>query len=65
MRLRLRDENRLHTAALSALAARYVRTVSAGLSVFRMNEDGRLTFTRTYDIDVGDKVMWWVGMVPL
>ena len=42
-----------------------VRTVSAGLSVFRMNEDGRLTFARTYDIDVGDKVMWWVGMVPL
>ena len=42
-----------------------VRTVSAGLSVFRMNEAGRLTFARTYDIDVGDKVMWWVGMVPL
>jgi 6-phosphogluconolactonase (cycloisomerase 2 family) len=42
-----------------------VRTVPAGLSVFRMNEDGRLAFARTYDIDVGDKVMWWVGMVPL
>jgi len=42
-----------------------VRTVSAGLSVFRMNENGRLTFARTYDIDVGDKVMWWVGMVLL
>ena len=42
-----------------------VRTVSAGLSVFRMNEDGRLAFARTYDIDVGDKVMWWVGMVLL
>jgi 6-phosphogluconolactonase len=42
-----------------------VRTVSAGLSVFRMNEDGRLSVARTYDIDVGDKSMWWVGMVPL
>ena len=42
-----------------------VRTVSAGLSVFRMNEDGRLTVARTYDIDVGDKIMWWMGMVPL
>jgi 6-phosphogluconolactonase (cycloisomerase 2 family) len=42
-----------------------VRTVPAGLSVFRMNEDGRLTAARTYDIDVGDKSMWWVGMVPL
>jgi 6-phosphogluconolactonase (cycloisomerase 2 family) len=42
-----------------------VRTVSAGLSVFRMNEDGRLALARTYDIDVGDKSMWWMGMVPL
>ena len=42
-----------------------VRTVSAGLSVFRMNEDGRLSVARTYDIDVGDKIMWWMGMVPL
>jgi hypothetical protein len=30
-----------------------------------MNEDGRLTVARTYDIDVGDKIMWWMGMVPL
>jgi 6-phosphogluconolactonase (cycloisomerase 2 family) len=42
-----------------------VRTVQAGLSVFRMNEDGRLALSRTYDIDVGDKTMWWMGMVPL
>ena len=42
-----------------------VRTVSAGLSVFRMNEDGRLTVARTYDIDVGDQTMFWMGMVPL
>jgi 6-phosphogluconolactonase (cycloisomerase 2 family) len=42
-----------------------VRTVAAGLSVFRMNEDGRLTAARTYDIEVGDQSMWWVGMVPV
>jgi 6-phosphogluconolactonase (cycloisomerase 2 family) len=42
-----------------------VRTVSAGLSVFRMNVDGRLAMSRTYDIDVGDTIMWWMGMVPL
>ena len=42
-----------------------VRTVWAGLSVFRMGADGKLTFARTYDIDVGDKIMWWMGMVPL
>jgi len=42
-----------------------VRTVPAGLSVFRMGANGTLTFARTYDIDVGDKAMWWMGMVPL
>ena len=42
-----------------------VRTVPAGLSVFRMNEDGRLTLARTYDVDVGDQTMFWMGMVPL
>jgi len=42
-----------------------VRTVSAGLSVFRIGANGKLTFARTYDIDVGDKTMWWMGMVPL
>ncbi len=42
-----------------------VKTVKAGLSVFRMGTDGRLTFARTYDFDIGDKIMWWMGMVPL
>ena len=42
-----------------------VRTVWAGLSVFRMGADGKLTFARSYDINVGDKSMWWMGMVPL
>ena len=42
-----------------------VRTVKAGLSVFRMGTDGKLTFARTYDFDIGDKIMWWMGMVAL
>src|SRR6516164_2272335 len=42
-----------------------VKTIPAGLSVFRIGDDGRLTFARTYDIDVGDKTMFWMGMVPL
>ena len=42
-----------------------VRTVSAGLSVFRMSADGKLALARTYDVDVRDKSMWWMGMVPL
>jgi len=28
-------------------------------------DDGQLTFMRKYDIDVGDKTMFWMGMVLL
>jgi hypothetical protein len=42
-----------------------VKTIAAGLSVFRIGNDGKLTFARTYDIDVGDKTMFWMGMVAL
>jgi len=42
-----------------------VKTVPAGLSVFRIGDDGKLTFARKYDVDVGDKTMFWMGMVPL
>src|SRR2546423_14940983 len=42
-----------------------VKTVAAGLSVLRMGDDGKLTFARKYDVDVGDKTMFWMGMVPL
>ena len=42
-----------------------VKTVPAGLSVFGIGDDGKLTFVRKYNIDVGDKTMFWMGMVPL
>jgi 6-phosphogluconolactonase len=42
-----------------------VKTVPAGLSVFRVGDDGKLTLVRLYDIDVGEKSMFWMGMVPL
>src|SRR6516225_5343534 len=42
-----------------------VKTVPAGLSVFRIGDDGKLTFARKYDVDVGDKTMFWMGMVAL
>jgi 6-phosphogluconolactonase (cycloisomerase 2 family) len=42
-----------------------VKTAPAGLSVFRVGDDGKLTFARKYDVDVGDKTMFWMGMVPL
>jgi 6-phosphogluconolactonase len=42
-----------------------VRTLPAGLSVFRIGEDGKLTFVRKYDVDVAGKTMFWMGMVAL
>jgi 6-phosphogluconolactonase (cycloisomerase 2 family) len=42
-----------------------VKTLPAGFSVFRMGDDGKLMFVRKYDVDVGDKTMFWMGMVPL
>jgi 6-phosphogluconolactonase (cycloisomerase 2 family) len=42
-----------------------VKTLAAGLSVFHIADDGKLTFVRNYDIDVGDKTMFWMGMVTL
>jgi 6-phosphogluconolactonase len=42
-----------------------VKMIPAGLSVFRVGDDGKLTFARKYDVDVGDKTMFWMGMVPL
>ena len=37
----------------------------AGLTVFRMGQDGKLTFARKYDIDVKPFTQWWTGMIPL
>jgi 6-phosphogluconolactonase len=42
-----------------------IREVPACLSVFRIGEDGRLDFVRKYDVETGDKQMFWMGMVGL
>ena len=39
-----------------------VKTLPAGLLVFRTGDDGKLTFVRKYDVDA--KVMFGMGMVP-
>ena len=42
-----------------------IRTIPAGLSVFRIGDDGKLAFVWKYDVDVGGKIMFWMGMVQL
>ena len=37
----------------------------AALSVFRIGEDGRLSFVRSYPVEVAGRTMFWMGMVPL
>lgn len=42
-----------------------LRAVPASLAVFRIDNEGRLDFVRKYDVDVGDRTMFWMGMVGL
>ena len=42
-----------------------VRHVPAALTVFRIQEDGKLSFVRKYDVDRGGKFQWWSGFVGL
>ena len=42
-----------------------VRLAPAALTVFRIGDDGKLTFARKYDIESGGKLQWWAGMMGL
>ena len=42
-----------------------VRHVPAALTVFRVGEDGKLTFARKYDVALGGKFQWWTGLLRL
>ncbi len=42
-----------------------VKRVEAGLTVFTIGDEGRISFVRKYDIDTGDGQLFWMGMVAL
>jgi 6-phosphogluconolactonase len=42
-----------------------VRTLTAGLVVYRIGDDGKLTFVRKYDVDTGKFLQFWTGIVTL
>jgi 6-phosphogluconolactonase len=44
--------------------ARVVR-IPAGLSLFRVGNDGTLDFVRTYDVETNGKFQWWMRIVGL
>jgi hypothetical protein len=42
-----------------------VKTLSAGITVYRINADGTLAFVRKYDVDTGKGQQLWSGVVAL
>jgi 6-phosphogluconolactonase (cycloisomerase 2 family) len=42
-----------------------VITVPASLAVFRVRSDGKLEFARKYDLNVGSRNLFWMGIVSL
>ncbi len=54
-----------HIMALPVRDGGAIRTVPASLAVFRIDDSGKLDFVRKYDVDVGDRTMFWMGIVPL
>jgi 6-phosphogluconolactonase (cycloisomerase 2 family) len=52
-----------HIMGLPVADGATIREVPACLSLFRIAGDGRLDFARKYDVDVGDRQMFWMGMV--
>jgi 6-phosphogluconolactonase len=54
-----------HIMALPVREDAAIRTVPASLAVFRIDYNGKLDFVRKYDVDVGNRTMFWMGMVQL
>lgn len=53
-----------HIMGLKVRDEDMVRDMPARLSLFRISAgSGRLHFLRAYDADVGQRTMWWMGMV--
>jgi hypothetical protein len=40
-------------------------TVPAGMTVFRIAEEGTLALARKYDVEVGKSQQFWSGMIAL
>ncbi|HYA07061.1 MAG TPA: beta-propeller fold lactonase family protein, partial [Xanthobacteraceae bacterium] len=40
-------------------------SLPAGIAVMRIGADGKLSFVRKYDVELGDKQQFWSGMVTL
>jgi 6-phosphogluconolactonase len=58
----------LVAASIRPLAVRdgnTIRSLTAGIMVYRIAGEGKLTFVRKYDVDTGSGQQFWSGMVTL
>ncbi len=55
----------LVAASIRPMALRDGSTLPAGLTIYRVGDDGRLAFLRKYDVDPGNAAQWWSGMFAL
>jgi 6-phosphogluconolactonase (cycloisomerase 2 family) len=55
----------LIAAGIQPIALRDGTTLAAALVLYRINADGRLEFTRKYDVDTGRFMQFWTGIVTL
>ena len=54
-----------HITPMDVRDASGIITVPATMAVFRIEQDGKLSYMRRYDVDVGKAFLWWMGMVQL
>ena len=51
-------------AAFAGVAAPWI-ALALLFTLFRIGDDGKLTFARSYDIATNGRFMWWMGMVTV
>jgi hypothetical protein len=49
----------------SPCAGKTASALTAGRTVYRIGDDGKLTFVRKYEVDTGKVLQFWRGMVTL
>jgi 6-phosphogluconolactonase len=54
-----------HIQGITVKDGAQLREVPCCLSLFRIGDDGKLDFVRKYDIEIGGRTMWWMGMASL
>ena len=55
----------LVTASIMPMLRSDGTTVPAGMTVFRIAEEGTLALARKYDVEVGKSQQFWSGMIAL